>query len=319
VIIYTSTVIRESKNRQTGFIYKIDWKQKKVLKKVPVPNPMFSELGERGGRRGGRGICFWKDEVVVANYDSLIFYDEALNFKRRISHPLFCALHEICSSQEGIWVTSTGNEGLYLLDPKTGNLLYEWFATEENILTKRPLEVPKHIIDRSKDYRSTLISGQDTLTHLNCVSVYDDAVYVTLSRQSAIVQLRPELKIIVYCPSMENPHNGLRLNGGKFIINDTWNQCVRLFSDDGIEVKNIDLKKFHIKILRQTSRLKGLLKVAKPGWLRGLAVIDDKRILAGTSPASIVQIDVEAEKMIGYMQLSKDIRHSIHGLEILKT
>ena len=118
---------------------------------------------------------------------------------------------------------------------------------------------------------------------------------------------------------MQNPHNGLRLNGEKFIINDTWNQCVRLFGDDGIEVKNIALEKFPIRIQRQASRFKGILKVARPGWLRGLAVVDDKTILVGTSPASIVQIDLETDEMAGYMQLSKDIGHSIHGLEVLKT
>ena len=56
--------------------------------------------------------------------------------------------------------------------------------------------------------------------------------------------------------------------------------------------------------------------IASSDWNRGLAR-KDNLLLIGSSPARIVIYDLETNKFIKQIQLEKDIRHAIHGLEIL--
>jgi len=56
--------------------------------------------------------------------------------------------------------------------------------------------------------------------------------------------------------------------------------------------------------------------VAANNWNRGLARMDDKLVI-GSSPARIVVYDMKTRKFEKEIALEKDIRHAIHGLEIL--
>jgi hypothetical protein len=52
-------------------------------------------------------------------------------------------------------------------------------------------------------------------------------------------------------------------------------------------------------------------------WNRGLAIKDGK-IIIGSSPARILIYDIETKEFEKEIQLEKDVRHAIHGLEILE-
>lgn len=315
MLVYTTTVVRGAELNQAGDIYQIDWDEKKVLRRIPVPLPLHPEAGPRGSRRGGRGICEWDGSLVVANYDALFFYDPDLNLQRKVTHPLFCGLHEIWAVPDGIWVSSTGIEALLLVDPGSGAIKREWYAPEEDALRQPPLSLEAREIDRDRDYRAVIYARSELITHTNCVSVYNGSVYATLSNKSAIVEILPEVKVRVLAPHLREPHNGLRLRDGRFIINDTGNQALRIFDpESGVEVKCIDLNRFSVKIKREGRALKGLLKISVPGWLRGLTQLDDRRVLVGISPSTVLEVDLEAEALLERLELSRDINNSIHGL-----
>ena len=58
-------------------------------------------------------------------------------------------------------------------------------------------------------------------------------------------------------------------------------------------------------------------EVAVNNWNRGLARAGDKLII-GSSPARILVYDMKKRKFEKEIVLEKDIRHAIHGLEILE-
>ena len=57
-------------------------------------------------------------------------------------------------------------------------------------------------------------------------------------------------------------------------------------------------------------------KVARQGFGRGLCVVNDRLIAAGSSPSTISIYDVEGRQVVGSVNLSMDIRNAIHGLEV---
>ena len=57
--------------------------------------------------------------------------------------------------------------------------------------------------------------------------------------------------------------------------------------------------------------------VAVNNWNRGLTKKDNK-IVIGSSPARILIYDLEAGEFEKEIRLEKDIRHAVHGLEILE-
>ena len=50
----------------------------------------------------------------------------------------------------------------------------------------------------------------------------------------------------------------------------------------------------------------------------GLEIIDSNRILVGVSPASILEIDIDKNKLLDFYQYSPDVDDTIHGLAHLK-
>ena len=58
-------------------------------------------------------------------------------------------------------------------------------------------------------------------------------------------------------------------------------------------------------------------EIAVNNWNRGLARKDNK-VFIGSSPARILVYDLETKTFENEIQLEKDIRHAIHGLEILE-
>ncbi len=57
-------------------------------------------------------------------------------------------------------------------------------------------------------------------------------------------------------------------------------------------------------------------RIARQGFGRGLCVISESLIAAGSSPATIALYDLEQKKMLKTVNISMDIRNTIHGLEV---
>ena len=58
-------------------------------------------------------------------------------------------------------------------------------------------------------------------------------------------------------------------------------------------------------------------KIAENNWNRGLTKHQNFAII-GSSPARLMVLDINTGQFIHHVQLEKDVRHAIHGLEILE-
>jgi hypothetical protein len=57
-------------------------------------------------------------------------------------------------------------------------------------------------------------------------------------------------------------------------------------------------------------------RIARAGFGRGLCVIDDSLVAAGSSPSTIALHDLTLARTRSVVTLSHDIRNAIHGLEV---
>jgi hypothetical protein len=97
------------------------------------------------------------------------------------------------------------------------------------------------------------------------------------------------------------------------LFNDTANDCVRYVPRKGQQ------QAFKITTYDEAAiEFAGIddPDIAKQGFGRGLCVVDDRFIAAGSSPSTITLYDVTAGVTVGSVNLSMDIRNAIHGLEV---
>ena len=127
-----------------------------------------------------------------------------------------------------------------------------------------------------------------------------------------MLQLDNEWSVSEYCNLPSGTHNGQPWHAG-VLFNDTASDCVRFvprqgqplawpvitYDDSAIEYAGIDDS-----------------KVARQGFGRGLCVIDEHLIAAGSSPSTISIYDTSSRQLVGSVNLSMDIRNAIHGLEV---
>ena len=57
-------------------------------------------------------------------------------------------------------------------------------------------------------------------------------------------------------------------------------------------------------------------EIARPGFARGLCILSDKVVAAGSSPSTVTLYDLAGNEMLISVNLTMDVRNAIHGLEV---
>ncbi|HID22656.1 MAG TPA: hypothetical protein EYP14_09680, partial [Planctomycetaceae bacterium] len=181
-----------------------------------------------------------------------------LRFLRRISHPCFNDVHHVHVAPDGhLYVANTGLDMVVELDGD-GTILREWNVVDDSDPWQR--------FSRDIDYRK-VASTKPHRSHPNFVFTASEHVWVTRFHQKdAVCLTEPGWRIEL---GVERPHDGV-----------VWGDLVYFTTVDG-HIIVADLRTRAVRdVYDLTEMQKGLRKV---GWCRGLAVLDEKRILVGFS------------------------------------
>jgi hypothetical protein len=334
--VIATTVVRESLRgkQRTGYIYDIGWESRSV-RRLPVPDPMYPESDDnpRGGVRGGRGVAVTPHGIVVANNDTLLRFDDDWNLLESRSHPLFVGLHEISWDGTHLWLTATRIDAV-LKVALDGEVNVAWDPHAPGPARAFRLRPRTHPLDGSLDYRLRDAPRLDTC-HINAVSRRENSLVIgcglvkeqarvakakrraisvgrhLLRRVAPSYELLPApsfrsvvlrldgtgaAEVLVEVSGVDFPtHNGCLLDERRVALNDSTQNRLRIFSKGGGELQSL----------------------AVPGtWLRGLARVDDRRVLVGTAPATIALIDIEENAIEQTVRLSEDPNEAVHGLTI---
>lgn len=283
-----------------GGIFTVDFESQSGEQHVDW-NTSDIDFEGRGADRGLRGIAIDGDDIYIAASDEIFVYNQDFEVTASYRNRYLKHAHEIVRKGRNLFVTSTGFDSLLVLNLDTRKF-------ELGFCLQKPYEKWSGF---SFDPTSNKGPRPSNDFHINSVHVDDAGIFVSGLRTQALLHLRSDWTVSEFCSLPTGSHNAQRWNGG-VLFNDTANDAVRAIPKDGqpfaFPTPTYDESEIEFAGIDDSD-------VARQGFGRGLCVIDERFIAAGSSPSTITLYDLQVEMKVGSVNLSKDIRNAIHGLE----
>ena len=300
-LIATSVVRGSEKGQSHGGVYIIDFNAQAVEKKIDWNTTAIDFTG-RGWDRGLRGIEFTEDAIWIAASDELFCYAPDFSLTGSYRNPYLRHCHEICRRDHLLFLTSTGFDSLLAFDLKSKTFTWGLYLSKNGAQwTGQPFD--------------PMGSGGPVFTnsyHLNMVAVNQDGIYFSGLNTKALLALSSDLTVREFCSLPRGCHNAQPFRAG-VLFNDTGSDVVRFVSRVDDE-KVVPVPKFNNTELQYLGVDDS--RIARQGFGRGMCVISDQLIAAGSSPSTISIIDIEKGERLTAVNLTMDIRNAIHGLEV---
>jgi hypothetical protein len=300
-LIATSVVRGSEQGESHGGVYTVDFEKQTGDMHVDW-NTSDIDFEGRGADRGLRGIAFDGNDIYVAASDELFCYDRDFQITKSYKNHYLKHCHEIIRKDRRLFLTSTGFDSILSFNLDTR--IYDWGFR----LTKA--------YDRWDGYNFDPRTGAGPAAvndfHINMVHVEDSGIYLSGLHTHACLHLDKDWAVTEYCSLPQGVHNARPWQGG-VLFNDTRSDAVRHVSRSGQQ------QAFRTKAYSDDDIMFAGVddtKIARQGFGRGLCVINDRLIAAGSSPSTITIYDIESQQPVGSVNLSMDIRNAIHGLEV---
>ncbi len=322
MIVVFDTVRRRRPVTEGGELVKLDWETKKVLRSrllAPTDPDILDDPNPRGNSRGGKGIVVHGQDIYVAVYHSILVLNHELEERRRLVHPLFAGLHEICMTREGLWVAATAVDAALLLD-LDGRTLRSFWPREEPEL-REPLGLSPAPVDKGVDNRllhlHKAVSGTPGHVHLNGVACHGGATYLLLNACGALVQVDPDVRVLVQEQRLRGGHTPrVTPDGSEIAVCSTFHEGVLFFErDSGRLTREVRLLDFpEVADLRRDHPDQPF---SKSIFVRGLVPLGSDRFLVGISPAAVLEVDVRRHRLLDMYLHSHEVSDAVHGLDVL--
>ncbi len=298
-LIATSVVRGSNQGESHGGVYLINTDTDELLKPVDWNNVDIDWRG-RGWDRGLRGIEFHDGKIYIAASDEIFVFDQGFQMVASYRNPYLKHCHEMSIHQGHLFVASTGYDSILGL-----NLQTERFDWGMSIATNGMAFVPRRFDPQSE-------SGPLRLNklHLNNVFCNAGGMYISGLRSGALLRFAGKsLGVVTTLP--EGIHNARPFRDG-IVFNDSRADTLRYESPDTRKAWRVprfaDHKLTHVN--------KEDASIARQGFGRGLCVVSDQQIAAGSSPSTVTLYDVEEQRPQKVINLSMDVRNAVHGLEV---
>ena len=148
--------------------------------------------------------------------------------------------------------------------------------------------------------------------HLNNVHCSDGGMYLTGLRTGGMLHFNGKTILM----SVELPpgtHNARPFRDG-VLFNDTAADLLRYSGRDDREDRSLPVPHYPEAML--THRDSDTSGLARPGFARGLCVLSERLVAAGSSPSTVTVYDLQENRQVLSVNLSRDVRNAIHGLAI---
>ncbi len=282
-----------------GGVYLVDFDHDRATRVLDW-NTMEIDWQGRGWDRGLRGIAYDGETVYIAASDELFAYSPDFQLLGSWRNRYLKHCHEICRHERTLFLTSTGFDSVLGFDLNT--LSFSWglkIAAEGDGFVGQPF-------DPEFDDGPAPLNA----LHLNNVHCEQGGMHISGLRTAGILLFNGrELKRWVGIPV--GAHNARPFLDG-VLFNDTEADVVRFASRGG--ERAFPVPRFPDESLTHVNA--DDTRVARQGFARGLCVIDDATIAAGSSPSTITLHALAAGGRARLATLTHDVRNAIHGLEV---
>ena len=306
-LIATSVVRGAEQGDSHGGIYLVDFRQQRVSQVVDW-NTSEIDFQGRGWDRGLRGIAFHAGETYIAASDELFVYDQEFRIRRSFRNGYLKHCHEIFRLDKHLYLASTGHDSILAFD-----LEKQAFAWAIHLAPGEQGPVGVAYDPNGIDGPGGANGPEATnRLHLNNVYVDRRGIFASGLRTNGIVHVGPGNVVSKNVDMPQGMHNARPFRDG-VLFNDTSSDVVRYVGRDGSQ------RAFPVPVYDPSELEHAELgddQLARQGFGRGLCVIDDRIIAAGSSPSTITVYDLESGTEITHVNFSMDIRNAIHGLEV---
>lgn len=299
-LIATSVVRGSQQGESHGGVFLVDLEGQRVLQPVDW-NTMDIDWQGRGWDRGLRGIAFDDDRIYIAASDELFVFDRDFNQIESYQNPYLKHCHEIVRHRRRLYLTSTGFDSIlgFDLDEKRFSFGLS-LSGGAGDMTSTPFSP---LGDKGPGPRNTL--------HINNVFSTRHGLFFSGLKTGGLYRFngRQSVQVVTLPPGT---HNARPYRDG-VLFNDTQGDIVRFVPVDGQE-RVFRVPRYEDAVLTHTDFDDS--RIARQAFGRGLCVVSDGLVAAGSSPSTITLHDFDAMQTTQSINLSMDIRSSIHGLEV---
>jgi len=300
-LVATSVVRGSQQGESHGGVFMVDFENQDVEQAVDW-NKSDIDFEGRGADRGLRGIAFSGDDILIAASDELYRYDRSFKIKTSNRNRYLKHCHEICRMEKTLFLTSTGFDSLLAFDLEQKKYVWGFH------LIRQYDRWAGHIFDPLSDMGPRPVNDY----HINMVHVDNTGIYLSGMRTNALLYLNSKMEVSEVCSLPAGAHNARPFREG-LLFNDTESDCVRYPGRDGrnqaFKVVTYDEADIDFAGINDSN-------IARQGFGRGLCTVGDRFVAGGSSPSTISLYDLEADQMVGSVNLTMDIRNAIHGLEV---
>jgi len=256
----------------------------------------------RGADRGLRGIAFHEKTIFIASSDELMAFDPEFELLGSWRNPYLKHCHEISVHQGQVFLTSTGYDSILAFDIEKQR--FHWAL---HIETDGYRFLGKQFDPHGDDGPLQL-----NKLHINGVTANDDGMYIAGLRTGGMLHFNGK-RINMSATLPAATHNAQPFEDG-VLFNDTEANAVRFASRDHTRARAFNVPVFPQDPLTGTDF--DASRIARASFGRGLCVVKDRLIAAGSSPSTIALHDLESGETAATVTLSTDVRNAIHGLEV---
>jgi len=300
-LVATSVVRGSCQGESHGGIYIVDLEEERVYQPVDWNTTEIDWQG-RGWDRGLRGIAFHNDRVFVVASDVLLECNPSFELVASHRNPYLKLCHEICVHEQHVFITSTAFDSIlgFNLRKNAFDIALMLRTDGENLSVGR--------------YNPNSDQGplpMDKL-HINSIFCEKGGMYISGLRTKGLLLYNGK-RIGVSATLPAGTHNARPFREG-VLLNDTQSNTLRYATRTGK-----DDCAFNVPLYPQADLLKTEMddsRITRQGFGRGLCAISDTLIAAGSSPSTITLYDLDQKKVVKTINISMDIRNTIHGLEV---
>jgi hypothetical protein len=298
--LLVSSVVRGSRQGDShGGLYLVDM-AKGGFEQVLDWNTCDINWEGRGADRGLRGIAFHGDTILVAASDELFQLDREFRITASWRNPYLKHCHEICIFDRHLYVTSTGFDTLLRFDLAT-----QRFDSGIHVF-------PKGTALGARVFDPQVEGGPDAgiTFHINNIHVDPSGIHFSGRRLNALVRLNSKgLKAIARLP--QGTHNARPFRDGVLFNNteaDTLDYVTPL-RHISIPVPRYDSASLSSTQMDETG-------LARQAFGRGLCILDETHVAAGSSPTTIAIHDLAGQCITHELTLTRDVRNAAHGVAL---
>ena len=300
-LITTSVVRGGEQGESHGGAHIIDFEKQDGRQVMDCITPDIDGQG-RAWDRGLRGIAIDGETVYFVSSEVLFAFTPDLELIGSWRNSYLQHADEMCIYKRCLYITSAGYDSILAFELDDKKFFWALHVDLDRF------NFNASIYDPMGDEGPLLLNK----LHLNNVHANDNGMYISGMKSGGMLHFNGEaVNMSVTLP--EGTHNAQPYRDG-VLFNDSEAAAVRYASRSGEEDRALKVPQYDPADIDNEGIDES--SDARQGFARGLCLINDRIVAAGSSPSTISIHDLQESKTLLSVNLSMDIRSAIHGLEV---